>query len=139
MGTKAKWLKGKLTFHNNAVVDGNVATQVGGGVAAKIQNYGMVVVSPTTIQSYYIDGGPAIGQKLDIVLGTSLVSSVFCSTAKNAVIIGATSTPMVNGIVFIPGATVPCSLQLRGLTTSRWVLTSHSTNKGGFSLTTAFA
>lgn len=82
MGTKAKWLKGKLTFYNNAVVDENVFSVVGG---TTIPNYGLVVLSPTTDQSYYINGGPAIGQKLEIVVDTSLIASVFCSTTSNEV------------------------------------------------------
>ena len=136
MGTKAKWLKGKLTFHNNAVVDENVVSVVGG---TTIRNYGLVILNPTTNQSYYINGGPAIGQKLEIVVGTSLVASVFCSTANNVVrIVGAATD--INGMVFIPGSTHPGGcVTLRGVTTATWAMTSFSTGKGGLALTTAIS
>ena len=135
MGTKAKWLKGKLTFHNNAVVEENVTSVVGG---TTIRNYGLVTLSPTTAQSYYINGGPAIGQKLEIVVNTSIVASVFCSTTKNTVRILSPSTT-INGLVFIGGSTYPGSVTLRGVTTATWALTSFSTAKGGIALTTAIA
>jgi len=136
MGTKAKWLKGKLTFHNNAIVDANVFSVIGG---TTIPNYGLVVLSPTTDQSYYINGGPAIGQKLEIVVDTSLIASVFCSTTSNEVRILGSATD-VNGFVFIPGSTYPSgSVTLRGVTTATWALTSFSTGKGGLALTTAIS
>jgi len=136
MGTKAKWLKGKLTFHNNAVVEENVVSVVGG---TTIPNYGLVILNPTTNQSYYINGGPAIGQKLEIVVGTSLIASVFCSTANNVVRIVGPATD-INGMVFIPGSTYPSgTATLRGVTTATWALTSFSTGKGGLALTTAIS
>ena len=136
MGTKAKWLKGKLTFWNDALVEENVTSVVGGST---IRNYGLVVLSPTTDQSYYINGGPAIGQKLEIVVDTSLIASVFCSTTSNEVRILGSATD-VNGMVFIPGSTYPSgSATLRGVTTATWALTSFSTGKGGLALTTAIS
>jgi hypothetical protein len=136
MGTKAKWLKGKLTFHNNAVVEENVTSVVAG---TTIRNYGLVVLSPTTDQSYYINGGPAIGQKLEIVVDTSLIASVFTSTTNNQVrILGAATD--INGMVFIPGSTYSGgSVTLRGVTTDTWAITSFSTGKGGLALTTAIS
>ena len=135
MGTKAKWLKGKLTFYNNAVVDENVTSIVGG---TTIRNYGMVVLAPTTAQKYTIKNGPAIGQKLDIVCKSSLVASVYCSAVKNQVTIMCPNTK-VNGFVMIPGSTHGCAVTLRGVTTKAWAITSFSTAKGGMALTTAHA
>ena len=135
MGTKAKWLKGKLTFYNNAVVDENVTSIVGG---TTIRNYGMVVLAPTTAQKYTIKNGPAIGQKLDIVCKSSLVASVYCSAVKNQVTIMCPNTK-VNGFVMIPGSTHGCAVTLRGVTTKAWVITSFSTAVGGMALTTAHA
>ena len=136
MGTKAKWLKGKLTFHNNAVVEENVQAYTAAGT---VNNYGLVVLNATQNASFYINGGPAIGQKLDIVVGTSFVASVFCSTVNNEVRILGSATD-VNGMVFIPGSTYPGgSATLRGVTTATWALTSFSTGKGGLALTTAIS
>jgi hypothetical protein len=135
MGTKAKWLKGKLTFYNNAVVEENVASVVGG---TTIRNYGMVVLAPTTAQKYTIKNGPAIGQKLDIVCKSSLVASVYCSAVKNQVTIMCPNTK-VNGFVMIPGSTHGCAVTLRGVTTKAWAITSFSTAVGGMALTTAHA
>ena len=144
MGTKSKWLKGKLTFYNNPVVDRNVFHVVGG---TTIPSYGMVVITATGNDSYYIKDAPAIGQKLDIVVNTSWVASVFaCSTAAQRTFAGppAIATTNYNGVVSVPGGAVfgelrPCSIQLRGISTSKWAITSCSTQKGGFSLSTAVA
>jgi hypothetical protein len=134
MGTKSKWLKGKLTFWNNAVVNEDVySTGVVG--ATTIRNWGMVVLSPAAAASYHIKGGPAIGQTLDIVIDTTEIATVLFSNTKNEVTIGGTS---FNSLVFVPGSTNhPQSVRLRGQTTSRWQATSMSTQKGGFVLSSA--
>jgi hypothetical protein len=137
MGTKAKWLKGKLTFYNNAVVEENVQT-AGTTVGMSIRNYGMVVLNPAAAAKYTISGGPAIGQKLDIVCKSSLVASVYCSAVKNQVTIMCPNTK-VNGFVMIPGSTHGCAVTLRGVTTKAWAITSFSTAVGGMALTTAHA
>jgi hypothetical protein len=87
---------------------------------------------------YTISGGPAIGQKLDIVCRSSKVASVYCSAVKNQVTIMCPNTK-VNGFVMIPGSTHGCAVTLRGVTTKAWAITSFSTAVGGMALTTAHA
>jgi hypothetical protein len=147
MGTKSKWLKGKLTFHNGPAVDANVFTSTTvGGVANKIPSYGMVVIdAPASPYGYYIDGAPAIGQKLDIVSITSEVAFIFAATSGHVVSFTGSVVPGTcewNGIVSVPGGAVggnlvPCGISLRGLSTSKWGVTSCTTKKGGFYFTTA--
>ena len=140
MGTKAKWLKRKLTFWNEAVVYDDISSTAGIVGGTTIRNWGVVVLSPSVATSYFINGGPAIGQKLDIVVDTSFVASVFASTGAGSSPGGVTiSGSSFNGIVFKTSAGKPQSAQLRGDTTTRWQLTSFSTMTGGFNLTTAIA
>ena len=133
MGTKAKWLKGKLTFWNNDVVNSDIYS-TGIVAATTIRNWGLVVLCPAAAAQYRVVGGPAIGQTLDIVVGTSEITTVVFSTLKNSITVGGTSC---NSLVFEPGPGIPQSARLRGYTTSKWVVTDYSTMKGGFTLSSA--
>ena len=106
-----------------------------------IPNYGLVVLSPTTDQDYWINGGPAIGQKLQIVVQTSLIASVFCSTTEGTVTITGpkANTTTYNGAISVPNVDRTASISLRGVSTTKWAVTACSTNPGGFNLTTAVA
>lgn len=141
MGTKSKWKVGRLTFYNDAVVDGTVeefsAVPTTSYVAMK--GYGLAVVG-CTANSLFTLGVPCAGVTKDIVVGdgkgSSFTCTVRCSTVAKQVRIANPTTDMC-GIVLTPGSTIPAYAQLRGVSTVLWALTSFTTGKGGASLTTA--
>ena len=144
MGTKSKWLKGKLTFYNNAVVEENVGKYT--AVNASIPPYGLRVIASTADSKPMLSGGPAIGQEIEIVCNSTFVTTVRVSTAAGGVTIAHTESTAHN----IYGVTVTCGgstafshpgvAKLRGITTSQWALvTGYSTSAGGCTLSTAFA
>ena len=146
MGTKAKWKAGKLTFYNDAVVDGNVETI--SDVASNLTGYGLSVINLTT-NAVCTLGPPAAGVLKDIVCGTvsgsSFVASVRLSTVANTLaapnsvgIVSPSTIAKINTIVLTPGSTIPAFVQLRGLSTLQWCLTSfNTTGKGAVTFTTA--
>jgi len=141
MGTKSKWLKGKLTFYNNAVVEENVASYT--STVTSIPPYGLRVLNPGGNKSYKLSGGPAIGQELEIVCISTFVTSVRVSTAIGGVTIDrpTASTDAHGVIVTAAGSTAgnyPGAATLRGISTSQWMLVKgYSTGWGGCTLSTS--
>ena len=126
MGTKSKWLKGKLTFYNNAVVEENVGTYT--TTLTSLPPYGLRVLNNVAVTKYVLSGGPVIGQELEIVCLSTVATSVNVSTAVGGVeITRPGSTPAYGVVVTAAGTGVGhnglagCAT-LRGLSTTRWVL-----------------
>jgi len=141
MGTKSKWKKGRLTFYNDAVVDGTVEefSAIPTTSFVAMAGYGLSVIG-CTAASLFTLGAPVAGVTKDIVVGdgkgSSFTATIRCSTVANQIRIANPTTDM-NGVVLTPGSTIPAYVQLRGVSTVLWVLTSFTTGKGGASLTTA--
>jgi len=145
MGTKSKWKAGKLTFYNDAVVDGNV--EIIDDVASNLLGYGLSVINLTT-DAVCTLGAPAEGVTKDIIVGngagSSFVASIRLSTVANTLaapdsvgLITPSTIAKINTIVLTPGSTIPAFVQLRGYSTSAWCLTSfNTTGKGAISFTT---
>ena len=141
MGTKSKWKNGRLVFYNNAVVDEAVeeksATPTTSYVA--LNGYGLSVIS-CTANSRFTLGAPVAGVTKDITVGdgkgSSFTATVRCSTVANSITIGSPTTS-INRVVLTPGSTITAYVQLRGVSTVLWAVTSFTTGKGGASLTTA--
>lgn len=142
MGTKSKWLKGKLTFTDNAVVEENVGTYT--TTDASIPPYGLRVLENTANAKMKLSGGPAIGQELEIVCNSTFVTVVRVSTAAGAATIARSAATVGYGVIVTAagtsGGTYPGTATLRGITTSSWALVKgFSTGFGGCTLSTAFA
>ena len=147
MGTKSKWLKGKLTFYNNAVVEENVSTAYV-TAADLIPPYGLRVLQPAGAVSFIVNGGPTVGAELQIVNVTTHIATVRVSTAAADVEIhsnGAQSTNFYGVTLKAASAAkgeMPGCVSLRGLSTARWVvvgtaLSSGGTTGGGHALSTS--
>ena len=78
--TKSKWLKGKLTFYNNAVVEENVSTSYT-STNAQIPPYGLRILNPSTSAKFILSGGPTVGAELQLVCLSTYKSVVRVSTA----------------------------------------------------------
>ena len=140
MGTKSKWLKGKLTFYNNALVEENVGSYT--STVTSIPPYGLRVLNPASNTSYKLSGGPAIGQELEIVCNSTFVTSVRVTTAAGGVEILRSGTTPAYGVIVTAagtsGGTYPGTATLRGITTSQWALVKgFSTGFGGCILSTS--
>jgi len=123
MGTKSKWKKGRLTFYNDAVVDSNVVTTTAAGT---LNAYGLSVITSSAAATYTL-GVPEAGMTKDIVVGSSWVATVRCSTVANLVTILSPSSDNQNGVVLTPGSTYTASVTLRGVSTVLWALTGVGT------------
>lgn len=154
MGTKSKWLKGKLTFYNNAVVEENVSTAIT-STNASIPNYGLVVLNPTTSAKFRVNGGPAIGAELQLVCLSTYTTFVRVST-QDSTNGGETILRPSSCEAYAVGlhaassdrGGMPGMVTLRGITTSAWAVVGASlssgvlgagTTGGGYYLSTAFA
>ena len=137
MGTKSKWLKGKLTFYNNALVEENVGSYT--STVTSIPPYGLRVLNPGGNKSYKLSGGPAIGQEIEIACHSTFATTVRVSTSALGVEILRSGTTPSYG-VDVTAATVgyPGTATLRGITTSQWALVKgYSTGLGGCTLSTS--
>ena len=141
MGTKSKWLKGKLTFYNNALVEENVGSYT--STVTTLPPYGLRVLNPASNTSYKLSGGPAIGQELEIVCNSTFVTSVRVSTAIGGVTIDRpTASTDAHGVIVTAagtsGGTYPGTATLRGISTSQWMLVKgFSVGFGGCTLSTS--
>ena len=141
MGTKSKWKNGRLVFYNNAVVDEAVEEFSADPTTSYVamRGYGLSVVS-CTANSLFTLGAPVAGVTKDVTVGdgkgSSFTCTVRCSTVANAITIGSPTTS-INTVVLTPGSTIPAYVQLRGVSTVLWAVTSFTTGKGGAALTTA--
>jgi len=141
MGTKSKWKRGRLTFYNDAVVDGTVESKSAVPTTSYVdlKGYGLSVIG-CTANSRFTLGAPVAGVTKDITVGngkgSSFVATVRFSTVANRILATAPATD-VNGIVMTPGSTIPSYVQLRGVSTILWAITSFTTGKGKASMTTA--
>jgi hypothetical protein len=141
MGTKSKWLKGKLTFHNNAVVEENVGTYT--TTDASIPPYGLRVLENTANAKMRLSGGPAIGQEIEIVCNSTFVTVVRVST-DSGVSIAKPAAQVAYGVIVTAagtsGGNYPGTATLRGVTTSQWaIVKGFSTSFGGCTYSTAIA
>jgi len=136
MGTKSKWKNGILRFYNNAVVDENVESI---DATTALLGYGLSVINTTADQSYSL-GAPCAGVTKDILVGngdgSSFVASIILTTGNTL------STPSTikskHMFTLTPGSTIPAYVQLRGVSTTVWALTSfNTTGKGAISFTSA--
>jgi hypothetical protein len=142
MGTKSKWLKGKLTFWNNAVVDANVAIYT--TTLTSIPPYGLRVLNNVAAQKFVLSGPPVIGQEIEIVCNSTVATSVSVSTVAGGPTIakkpGSTGKAVLvtaAGTGVGHGAMTGCAT-LRGITTSQWALVKgFSLGDGGCTVTTA--
>ena len=142
MGTKSKWIKGKLTFHNDAVVEENVGTYT--TTNAQLPPYGLRVLENTANAKYRLSAAPQIGQEIEIVCNSTFVTTVRVSTAAGGATIARATTTVGYGVIVTAagtsGGTYPGTATLRGITTASWALVKgFSTGFGGCTLSTAFA
>jgi hypothetical protein len=154
VGTKAKWLKGKLTFYNNAVVEENVSTSYT-STNATIPPYGLRILNPTTSAKFIVDGGPAIGAELQLVCLSTYTTFVRVSTQDSTnggetIVRPGTCEAYAVGLHAASSdrGGMPGMVTLRGITTSVWAVVGASlssgplgggTTGGGYYLSTAFA
>jgi len=136
MGTKAKWKSGKLTFYNDAVVDGTVESI---DATTALLGYGLSIIGTTADQSYSL-GPPVLGVTKDIMVGIGKGSSFVASivlTSGNTLVTPSTIKSK-HTFTLTPGASIPAYVQLRGVSTAAWALTSfNTTGKGAISFTSA--
>jgi len=136
MGTKSKWKAGKLTFYNDAVVDGTIETI---DATTALLGYGLSVISTTADQTYSL-GAPVAGVTKDIAVGggkgSSFVATIVLTTGNT--LVTPSTIQSKHRFTLTPAASIPAYLQLRGLSTLRWCLTSfNTTGKGAVSFTSA--
>ena len=136
MGTKSKWKRRRLTFYNDAVVDGTVETI---DATTALLGYGLSVIGTTVDQDYSL-GAPCAGVTKDIMVGigkgSSFVATVVLSTG--ATLITPSTIQSKHTFTLTPGASIPAYVQLRGLSTVKWALASfNTTGKGAISFTSA--
>jgi len=136
MGTKSKWKAGKLTFYNDAVVDGTVESI---DATTALLGYGLSVISTTADQTYSL-GAPVAGVTKDILVGSgkgsSFVASIVLTTGNT--LVTPSTIESKHTFTLTPGASIPAYLQLRGVSTTVWALTSfNTTGKGAVSFTSA--
>jgi len=146
MGTKSKWKNGILRFYNNAVVDENV--EVISDVASTLTGYGLSVINLTTAAVMTL-GAPVKGVTKDIVCGavngSTFVASIRLSTVANTLaspvsvgIVSPSTIAKINTIVLAPTTKRSAFVQLRGLSTLQWCLTSFAAGgTAAISFTTA--
>jgi len=151
MGTKSKWLKGKLTFYNNAVVDESVGIYT--TTNASVPPYGLRVLEPTTSAKMRLSGGPAVGQEVQIVCLTTYTTVIRVSTmdsTNGGATVVAPGSCEVYAVGLKAGSPAaggfPGCVTLRGVTTATWAVVGNAnsstvggTTGGGQYLSTSFA
>lgn len=122
MGTKAKWVRGTLTFYNAGVSYDPVVSTTAAGT---ITNYGVSVLAAPAASTYTMDA-PQKGINKVLIAHTTFAHSVVASTLT-AVKIGS-SDRQVTLTPTTKTTAKGLSVKLVGLSTIKWEMIAPSTN-----------
>ena len=126
MGTKAKWVKGILTFYNGAVAHDSVVSTTAAGA---LTGYGVSVLAATANATYTL-AIPDVGVKKQLVAHTTFTHTVRASSAVATGGFGVTGTTL-HDIALSPTVALSpegVSVELVGMSSILWEIISASTD-----------
>lgn len=126
MGTKARWVKGILTFYNGAVAHDSVVSTTAAGA---ITDYGISVLAATANATYTL-AAPKVGVKKALVAHTTFTHTVRATSAVATGGFGVTGTTL-HDIALSPTVALSpegINVELMGMSSILWEVIGASTN-----------